>query len=1217
MANTNKDISIKLVDTEAIAKLNDSLAIPLQYEVERVRKELDALGSHSAWLEQELSNRNNAMVSLNITHSAELLKLRDDLDQATADRDQSESQISHLERSNRECINRTEKLADDLRNHRLEAIAANETAENELIAERRLVQLQKEQLDRSESRYDRLQGELKAIRFIASQASEDTQKQVDDVRVEIETESRRALNDQHEAHQKEIATLLKHIDDAHRARDVAEDGLLSSPSKCFTSRFVEGKYDEPMSLTDLYAKLNFMEDELNAERTKRKKAELVYQRVHADIAAKTPLLQRQRQEHDWAMEQKYEAQARLQDALTELSEARRESEESAISKTSLEMERNSLKRQTKELAKQVQALLASKAGGENTEDIPLSIEEFQTQNLKLIEEHGRLTLVVEGLEEKLRGDKATVLIEQAKIEIASLREDRHRQEILVAGIVQQRDLYRALLAKHGDSFGESFGGVNSTQIVDAQQTEQTLHIEEHNSRLEEELAKMRSEILLITNDRNALDERISRCDAYTSELTSSIDKLQSELSSAHSAAARSQAEGGFFRDKCMRVEESLQSTRDELQKIQEGKKELQKLNARLQQSLASADAEVAKCNSQSREAEKKARHVEAQAQIAKASELRLSVELSQVRSVLTRQGDLVESVRKIEASLSARSDEEKEKLQVSCDKMSQMLETEKSKYTTEVENLQYRVRELEIEIKLAEMNKSEALQECIAARKEAAEVQELSVKCDTLQAQLAVEKEKLGKGAIDDSEVTLAARMELVNEELEKTKVDLVAAKARVAEFQKIAKSSENALKDLTETSEHFKKESTAEVEELKKRIDAIKKESQDKQFIIIELTNDLCKKRSEQETEITTLNNQINCLTEKVEHAMKDAESVALRAGSIASEMETYRSDAIRAQVGTMLKLGSFSLLWHTITHTIECLIFQNNYERELSLHAIARTELRKAIESLATEQNLRSLAEQCLESLNADVAEKENITANEIMTIKASASEAEKLLQETRGHNEALHKQLATLSDQIEKSQTARIEAALGSDDGPTLGTNEADELRKTISELREVVRYMRAEHEMIQAQLDAARRTTDRERAATAVVKRSLDEARVEMKLLQENVVLAHQDLVGTDQDKKLKNADNQLTLLRESNQLLRDETAKLESSLKLSQSELNDIKRRLVPAEKYQQDLEVQKSVLEAEKSSLQRELETWKGRLQSMVSKFNTVRTRINSILKVC
>jgi FtsZ-binding cell division protein ZapB len=146
------------------------------------------------------------------------------------------------------------------------------------------------------------------------------------------------------------------------------------------------------------------------------------------------------------------------------------------------------------------------------------------------------------------------------------------------------------------------------------------------------------------------------------------------------------------------------------------------------------------------------------------------------------------------------------------------------------------------------------------------------------------------------------------------------------------------------------------------------------------------------------------------------------------------------------------------------------------------------------------------------------------------------------------------------------------------------------------------------MIQAQLDAARRTAERERAATVVVKRSLDEARAEIKMLQEKDTVGIDGGIGGDQAEKLKNLEMQSTLLRESNQLLRAETLKLEASLKTSQFELDETKAKLEPLEKSQRDSEVEKLALEAEKDSLKRDLETWKGRLQSMVSKFNTVST---------
>jgi len=884
------------VEAETKVKLNDSAAIPLQYEVERVQKELDALGTHSSWLEQELSSRNDAIVALKLEHSSELIKLREAADQAIADRDQSEFRVSQLERSNREHVSRAEKLASDLRNSRLEAAAANETSERELIAERRLVEMQKEQLDRSENRYARLEKELEALRSIASKHSDETQKEVDELRLEIEADARRILDEQNDAHEKEVVTLKNQLSDALRDRDKAEDSLLGSPSM---RRFLTaGGEDEPLSLTDLYMKLNAMEDELNAERTKRKKAELLYQRVHADISAKTPLLQRQRQEHEWAMEQREEAQARLHEALQELAAVRREAEESGVSKSRLEMERNTLKLQTKELSKQVQALLTSKTGGTVPEGIPVSVQEIQTQNLKLIGEHARLTLAIEHLEEKLRNDKTTALLEQTEKELETLRENRTRQEILVAGIVQQRDLYRVLLAKHGDTIG----GLDATQLVVAQHSEQTKAIEVRNKALEQDLAEAQAAVMLIGSDRDSLSERIARYDAHMTELTASIDKLQNELTSSHSSAARSHAEGGYFRDKCVRLEESLQSTRDELQCIQDGKKELQNLCSRLQQSLASASAEVAKYESKAREAERKARLAETQAQASKGSEFRLNVELSQVRTELSRQGNLVETVRKIEAGLSAKNDEEKESLKDSFDRMSQMLDMERSKHAVDIENLRNHIRDLEINIKVVEAKKDEALAETIVAKKEALastnEVHSLSIKCDTLEAQLSTTRKKLGEGAVDDAEVSLAARFESVMHELEQTKADLEAAKSRASEFQKIAKSSESALGDLTKTTEDFKSGSLAEVEELRRRIEEIKKDSQAKQDIIVELTGDLCKLRSEQESETDKLNTRIVGLTDEVENAKKDAEFAMSRADSVLAEMEKYRSDGIRAQV-------------------------------------------------------------------------------------------------------------------------------------------------------------------------------------------------------------------------------------------------------------------------------------------------------------------------------
>ena len=92
-----------------------------------------------------------------------------------------------------------------------------------------------------------------------------------------------------------------------------------------------------------------------------------------------------------------------------------------------------LEQESTELAKQVQGLLLSRSGivVQNGE-IPTSIEEIQSQNQRLLGEHRRLTGLVKELEEKLATDSLRKQVEASEKQLASLRDDRKRQESLVA-----------------------------------------------------------------------------------------------------------------------------------------------------------------------------------------------------------------------------------------------------------------------------------------------------------------------------------------------------------------------------------------------------------------------------------------------------------------------------------------------------------------------------------------------------------------------------------------------------------------------------------------------------------------------------------------------------------------------------------------------------------------------------------------------------------------
>jgi len=206
-----------------------------------------------------------------------------------------------------------------------------------------------------------------------------------------------------------------------------------------------------------------------------------------------------------------------------------------------------------------------------------------------------------------------------------------------------------------------------------------------------------------------------------------------------------------------------------------------------------------------------------------------------------------------------------------------------------------------------------------------------------------------------------------------------------------------------------------------------------------------------------------------------------------------------------------------------------------------------------------------------------------------------------------------LATLNETLVKIQSEKVDAAADAegDNGMSAGGDGASLLAKQISELREIVRYQRQEKDVIETQLDSARRTAERERAAAEIAKRSLDQLRSEVDILQKQISDETNDVSSaTSVDalaSKLKQAEDQLVLLRESNAMLRVETEKLRETVESVTKGTESAKNALGPATEKCRELEVDKSALESEKASLGREVDMWKSRVQGLVKKFNQVR----------
>ena len=167
-----------------------------------------------------------------------------------------------------------------------------------------------------------------------------------------------------------------------------------------------------------------------------------------------------------------------------------------------------------------------------------------------------------------------------------------------------------------------------------------------------------------------------------------------------------------------------------------------------------------------------------------------------------------------------------------------------------------------------------------------------------------------------------------------------------------------------------------------------------------------------------------------------------------------------------------------------------QGNYERELALHAAVRTDLRTAREESEKANRLRNDAMEEAATLQS----KFKVQQSDIEAEKSKRGEVEKefekKLEASRAENTLLHTQLEKINEQIEKMQSRSTGESEDADSTPAEGSGDEEmmKLKMNVSELRELVKFVRAEKDAIQGQLESARRSAERERPTAAVARRA---------------------------------------------------------------------------------------------------------------------------------
>ncbi|CAJ1951390.1 unnamed protein product [Cylindrotheca closterium] len=1168
----NRDYKSNLNETEAQVKLDNTEIVPLRYEVQRLTTEMGSLSSHSAWLEQELKSKTDHLLSLRSSHAQVVEKLQRQLDEASGENEKQSRNSASLRQRLQVAQSKIDDTEKELQKVRQEASNKALESEQSAAASKKLVAIQKQKIDRLNNKYDSVCRQLDGLKRFATDGQQQGNSDLHEREEELQSKMDAMLEEQAKSFAKQLTDSKGQLEQARRRCEQAENSLLLGDAASSTKKrkAIDKNTVEHLSLTDLYSRIASTEDELRKESLLRKQAEIRVTRIEADIRAKAPELLRQRKEYEVAVERQLEYKNRLQSALEEAEESRLRYSELEAEVRGLQSQNKDLELDSIELAKQVQSLLAARTAIDGGVDsIPASVIEMQSTNQRLLSEHRQLTVKVMDLEQEIRQNPWQEKAARLEKEVHELIDDRKRQEVMVEQIVEQRDLFRALVKNQDSASPEE-----ASLAILHKHGERSKELEESKQKIEEKLEIATKKLDSSKQDSLAMLERLSRYEALNEDLSNTVDKLQSQLSTAMANAAKSSADSAYHKSKMMRTENTSLRLREEISEITAAKNKLQLINHSLQDALSKANSECALIESELEQTKVKLRVAESQTETARKAEERASNEAKQLRMELTSQVSLGNSIQRIETTLAARNTGIEESYKSELRIVSKKLSDREEEHASELRRLKEEVNDQGIRLMSAEDTRKEAAKEALQANRKLLETiavnKQLEELIQSLKSDLIEAQEKLGPADSRNPVNELRMQVESLTEKYKIAKEENESLKKIVVELKEVSKGSEDAVLEMTNA---LKIASTARSDELSTLDDQLtvaNAELEKMKQVVADLTRDLSSQREQREKAVQDGKSKLIEAESRIAKLRSDAENAHLQCKELESEVAQLRLDAS---------------------------ISQKNYERELNLHSQARTHLRTAREEAENHRRARSMAEIKLQNLGIELSEEKAIVAREKADLEVRVKDQEKVLEEARTQNVILHEQLEKIGDQIQNIKGDAMSA-----NNNFLSSSTDVELQKTISELREVIKFLRSEKEVIQVQLDAARREAERDRAAAEVARQSLDHVRIEMRQSEEFTGSIDENSLKS----KLDDSESRCQLLEESNAHLREEIKACQQKIMTLSADLEALKQASIPIQMNQRDLEARNAGLDAERESLRREVDDWKGRVQALVTQFNQI-----------
>ena len=400
---------------------------------------------------------------------------------------------------------------------------------------------------------------------------------------------------------------------------------------------------------------------------------------------------------------------------------------------------------------------------------------------------------------------------------------------------------------------------------------------------------------------------------------------------------------------------------------------------------------------------------------------------------------------------------------------------------------------------------------------------------------------------------------------LVETELDNV--KGQVEQYKSISQRSENELLSLNDTHDVYRQEMDRLIEE---------KESKLRD----------CKQRLENmASEFDSTNSEmLELRTEKAEYTQRLEEHKRV----FEAELAQMKNQDDRHAAAAQYYQEDLKVQAEIATQA------QQNYENELVKHADAAKVIQKVREDF--NQLKLELIEVKTEadSARANLSQSEESWADAKEQYAREIAELRTGRENLAAQNNRLHEQLDGVTRQISSlSKHAPAADQLSNEGFPA----------SDLDNLREVIKYLRREKEIVDVQLNLSSQEAKRLKQQLDYTQSQLDGTR--LKLDQQRRIEADFERTALDH-KKLMDTINELNTYRESNVILRTERSQAQTSLAAQTKELEDVRAQVEPLQAEILELKNERETHDGEAKLLKENCDRWQQRAQNVLQKYDRV-----------